>query len=216
MADLRIPITKGVAPPNYALGPLIGGGLDIVGGLLTNVFSRGERKQAQAFAERMANTQYQRAAVDLEKAGLNRILALGSPAASPAGMQAKLLNPLAGASATAKAVQMRKLEMENLAETNRLISNQGSQAASQAGAASAQAAVAAAQAERLNMEVDFLKKHPLALEAMMLANPAGVGIAGARAIGSGLLKSFEAAFPRGKDIIRFGSGLTRQIPTRGR
>lgn len=41
----------------------------------------------------MSSTAYQRAAVDLNKAGLNRILALGSPASSPGGSTAVMQNP---------------------------------------------------------------------------------------------------------------------------
>jgi len=41
----------------------------------------------------MSSTAYQRAAVDLDKAGLNRILALGSPASSPGGSTAVMQNP---------------------------------------------------------------------------------------------------------------------------
>lgn len=51
-------------------------------------FNRQEARENREWQERMSNTQYQRAAKDLEAAGLNRIIALGSPASTPSGSAA--------------------------------------------------------------------------------------------------------------------------------
>lgn len=71
-------------------------------------------RQQMAFQERMSNTAYQRAAADLEKAGLNRILALGKPASSPAGAMAQLKDPGVTAVNSALAVRRQMQEMRNL------------------------------------------------------------------------------------------------------
>lgn len=85
--------------PWSAIGAIAGGLGPVVGGLLG---SRGQRdanrmnlqiaREQMGFQERMSNTAYVRAARDLENAGLNRILALGKPASSPAGAAIPMQN----------------------------------------------------------------------------------------------------------------------------
>jgi hypothetical protein len=78
---------------------LIGGGSQILGGLIgsagqssANRANLNIAREQMKFQERMSSTAYQRSAKDLKKAGLNRILALGSPASSPQGASATMQN----------------------------------------------------------------------------------------------------------------------------
>lgn len=65
--------------------------LGAVGGdIVSGAFNAHSAKQNRRFQQMMSNTAYQRAAADLEKAGLNRILALGSPASTPGGSVASM------------------------------------------------------------------------------------------------------------------------------
>ena len=117
-----------------AIAPFAGPVANIVGGLFgksgqSSANEANERiaKDNRDFQERMSSTAYQRATNDLEKAGLNRILALGSPASSPGGSTATMQNenaPLAeglgrGVSSAMAALQLKQdLKNKKAAERN--------------------------------------------------------------------------------------------------
>lgn len=64
----------------------------VAGSLGDMLYSAKAANRQMDFQQYMSSTAYQRAALDLEKAGLNRILALGSPASSPPGASAAPVN----------------------------------------------------------------------------------------------------------------------------
>lgn len=114
---------------------LASAGANVLGGLLgksgqdkANALNYRIAKEQMAFQERMSNTAYQRAAGDLEKAGLNRILALGSPASSPGGASATMQNAnallgtsLSSAANSALAAKRLSEDMKTMTATRKQI-----------------------------------------------------------------------------------------------
>ncbi len=99
---------------------LIGGAGNIIGGIFSgksarrqNAMAREEAKKMRDFQERMSSTAYQRSAKDLQAAGLNRILALGSPASSPGGAQAPVVGELEGAATSARTIARDVVDLNN-------------------------------------------------------------------------------------------------------
>lgn len=82
----------------------------LLGGAASGAFNAREARKQRQWMEKMSNTAYQRAATDLEKAGLNRVLALGSPASTPSGAAASMspIDPVGSGVAAASAKQSIK------------------------------------------------------------------------------------------------------------
>jgi len=98
---------------------LLGGASSARGIKAQNAANLKIAREQMAFQERMSSTAYQRSATDLQAAGLNRILALGKPASTPAGATARMENvnapkglaiKEAGAMAMTTARQMAEIE----------------------------------------------------------------------------------------------------------
>lgn len=109
------------------MGFFLGAGAALLGGALglggSFVSAKGQKdanarnlqiaREQMDFQERMSNTAYTRATDDLRNAGLNRILALGSPASSPQGARATFENEAPDIQpAISTAMQAKRLSQE--------------------------------------------------------------------------------------------------------
>lgn len=119
----------------FGVDDVLTGGLSLLGGFANNMFAGKRQDDAQqfnaqqaaasrAFTLEMDSTKYQRAATDMQAAGLNRILAAGSPgstggsamaASSPGAPVHDMLGPGVN---TAMQHSRLKEEIKNMKETN--------------------------------------------------------------------------------------------------
>lgn len=95
---------------------MIGGAFSAFGASRQQRSSERMARQQMDFQERMSNTAFTRAAHDLNRAGLNRVLAIGSPASTPGGAMGQAQNigaaGVSGATAAAQAAANVQLTKE--------------------------------------------------------------------------------------------------------
>lgn len=119
---------------------------DLGGALIGGAFNAHQASKNRAFQRQMSNTAYQRAARDLDKAGLNRIIALGNPASTPSGATAAMDAPRLGstgiAAASAKQQIAQSKAQEKLFEVQQHLAGQETALKAQ------QTRIAAAQADK--------------------------------------------------------------------
>lgn len=113
-------------------GAAVSGLASYIGGQQQNKAAEAASARQMDFQERMSNTAYQRAMADMEKAGLNPILAYKQGGATtPSGSTYAPVNELAGAAdavgklpSSAWAMKLKRQELRNARETEHTIYSQ--------------------------------------------------------------------------------------------
>lgn len=126
---------------------IVPGALDLLGGVLGNSSARSAARDQRNFEERMSSTAYQRAVVDMRKAGLNPALAYGQGGASTpsAGIADVSRNLLGSAVNSAQAGRRTAGQLDVMAQTVANLKSSSAKNTAEAGLAQANSAKTAVE-----------------------------------------------------------------------
>jgi hypothetical protein len=133
---------------------LLAGGLNYLGQSSANAANLKIAQKQMDFQERMSNTAYQRAMLDMDQAGLNPILAYQQGgASSPVGASIQQQNELGGAVASAIDAGRALAEIRNLKEQNIKIGADTDLSRALAASAREEAKVKSTTAKQLDLQL---------------------------------------------------------------
>lgn len=175
-----LPILKALAGPAASLaGSWFGGKSADKGQKAANESNERIAKENRVFQERMSSTAYQRSAKDLTAAGLNRVLALGSPSSSPSGAVATMKSETAGKADALKTGTSSALQARIAQGQFEQIKAGTANIGAQTNKTNLEADNVSAHNAKLRAEEAIYEKHPWARAAEMLLPFLGTGAVGA-------------------------------------
>lgn len=139
----------GAVNPTALIANAASGGLDYLSQKKTNEMNRDMAREQMSFQERMSSSSYQRSVKDLEKAGLNPLLAAPGGASTPAGAASTAINPMPKdmvKGAISSAIEVKQMELA------------GKKQGAEIDLMKTQADLAQAQKNKANMETTVLSK----------------------------------------------------------
>ena len=208
------------------LGPIIGGLFGRSGQRDANATNLQIARENRRWQERMSNTAYQRAAKDLEAAGLNRILAFGGPSSTPAGNVATMLNENAqmgeaigrGTTNAMEAIRLRE-DLKNLRKQREVMESQRQQNIQLADESQTRESGQAIQ-NRLEQEtLNVYLKYPWLRDAEKLGL-LGAGVVGSAAGLASAARNIKSLFkakpkvgtPKNSPISPYNSRIKQPVP----
>lgn len=164
-------------------GPLVSGGLDLLGGVMQMGGQQASAQKAMDFSERMSSTAFQRARADMEAAHLNPAMMYGSGGAesAPGGVAVNPPNVMAGVSSSAMDVFRLQNETKQVNASVDLQKSQADLAKVNAALGIVNTQGAKASLPEKQAQGDIYKNHPWVATVEKLLN----GVGEAVAIGTG-------------------------------